>query len=401
MAATNAALRRCVGDERSFADRYWGRGPLLHRRTGARFDDLLSLSDVDHLVTGTLLRLPTVRLVKDGKPIPPSSYTRTITVGSRKVPETIRPERLLRKFSDGATIVLQVLHRQWTPVARFCRELEMTMTHPVQANAYITPATSRGFAVHHDAHDVFVLQSHGRKAWRVYPAVVEPERKDRRSSGTRGDPGRPILEVELRPGDALYIPRGFPHDAEAREEVSVHLTVGILARTWVDVWRHVMKEAVDQPQFRENLPLGFARDVDALAGEMAVRAGEFGSWLEKTAGEDAAASFAREYWSRRRPVLDGQLLQVARLGDIGPETRLRLRPGSFFDVAVDGREAVVLLGNRELRMPAFMEPMLRFIAGSTEAFTASRLPGNLDDESRLVLVRRLVQEGALEAPEVR
>jgi lysine-specific demethylase/histidyl-hydroxylase NO66 len=383
MAATSAALERCVGDEASFAEQNWGRRPLVHRGAGAGFDDLLSLADVDQLMTGTLLRLPAVRLVKDGKPLPPRSYTRTITVGSRRVPETIRPEQILQAFADGATIVLQVLHRQWSPIARFCRELELAMTHPVQANAYVTPATSRGFGVHRDSHDVFVLQTHGRKAWRVFAPA---------------GPGSPILEAELGPGDALYIPRGFPHEAEALEEVSVHVTIGILARTWLDVWRHVMKEAADEGPFRENLPIGFARDANVLAEEMAIRVGEFQSWFEKAAGAEAAAAFTRDYWKRRRPVLDGQLLQVAGLGAIRPDTPLRRRPGSIFQVSLDGSEAVVLLGNRELRMPAFAEPAVRFIAESDARFTASELPGDLDTESRLVLVRRLIREGAIEVP---
>src|SRR5918992_4308779 len=237
MKSSTAALERCVGDEGRFADEHWGTRPVLHRRAGARFDDLLSLADVDHLVMGTLLRSPAVRLVKDGKPLPAPSYTHTITVGARKVPETIRPERVLQAFADGATIVLQALHRQWTPVARFCRELELALTHPVQANAYVTPAASRGFAIHHDTHDVFVLQTHGRKAWRVYAPIVELAGKEQRWSEELGDPGPPILETELRPGDSLYIPRDFPHNAEAREEVSIHVTVGIIARTWLDLWR--------------------------------------------------------------------------------------------------------------------------------------------------------------------
>jgi hypothetical protein len=393
MGKTTGTLGRCVGDEATFADRYWGREPFLHRRVGARFDDLLSLEDVDHLVTGTLLRLPVVRLVKDGRPLPPSSYTRTITVGARRVPETIRPERVLAAFADGATIVLQVLHRAWTPVARFCRELELAMTHPVQANAYVTPASSRGFSVHQDEHDVFVLQTHGRKAWRVYPRVGYGDEEPRTLD--KAAPGAPVLEEELRPGDALYIPRGFPHDAVARDEVSVHLTVGIQARTWMDVWRHVMRGADDHPAFRDPLPLRFAANAGSLAEEMAARSDELARWLEKSVGPDAAASFARDYWTRRRPILDGQLLQVAALDRIGPDTPLRLRAASIFDVAVEGEEAIVRLGNRELRMPAFVEAALRYIAESPGRFAPSDLPGGLDHESRLVLVKRLVREGAL------
>ena len=395
MTSTSAALERCVGDEDRFAEEHWGSRPLLHRRPGARFDDLLSLGDVDHLVMGTMLRAPAIRLVRDGTPIPPSSYTHTITVGARKVSETIRPDRVLQAFADGATIVLQALHRQWTPVARFCRQLELALTHPVQANAYVTPATAKGFAVHHDTHDVFVLQTHGRKAWRVYSPVVELAGKEQRWSEELGDPGPPILETELRPGDSLYIPRGFPHDAEAREQVSIHVTVGILARTWLDLWRHVMRDAAEHAPFREALPIGFARSPDALAEEMAAGSDEFRAWFDKAAGPEAAASFTQEFWSRRRPILEGQLAQVVGLAGVDPKTVLRRRPDSVFHVSRDGAEAVLLLGGRELRMPAFVEPVLRFLA-EAQSFSATDLPGDLGADSRMVLLRRLVREGALE-----
>jgi hypothetical protein len=56
----------------------------------------------------------------------------------------------------------------------------------------------------------------------------------------------------------------------------------------------------------------------------------------------------------------------------------------------------VLLGLRELKLPPFCEEALRFVAGSAGSFTAADLPGLPDPESGLVLVRRLVREGALE-----
>lgn len=396
MTEAGAALRRCVGDERAFADEFWGRRPLLHTGGGEEgFDALLDLADVDHLVTSTLLRLPGMRLVKDGKPLPSPGYTRTITVGSRKVREAIRPERVIDEFGNGATIVLQALHRQWPPVARFCRELELSLTHPVQANAYITPATSKGFAVHHDTHDVFVLQTRGRKAWRVYPPIVELAGKEQRWSKELGEPGEPLLEAELAPGDSLYIPRGFPHDAVAREEVSIHVTVGILARTWLDLWRHGVREAADHAPFREALPIGFARDAEGLAEEMRGRAEEFAVWFEKMAGPDLAESFSRSFWRHRRPILEGQLVHVAAVDDLGLETPVSRRPDGIFEVSTMDEEAVVLLGNREIRMPRFAAPTLRYIEQAHGRFDARDLPDGLDDASRLVLLRRLVREGAL------
>ncbi len=120
-------------------------------------------------------------------------------------------------FDQGATIVLQGMHRYWSPVAIFARSLEASLGHPVQVNAYITPPGSQGFDAHKDDHDVFVLQSHGSKRWWVH------ERHD--LPPTRA----PLVEVELEPGDSLYIPKNFPHAAATQASASVHLTVGILS----------------------------------------------------------------------------------------------------------------------------------------------------------------------------
>ena len=397
MTEAGTALRRCVGDPDRFLERHWGAQPLLHRSEEG-FAGLLDLVDVDHLVTETLLRMPSFRMVKDGEPLDPTTYTQTIRIGGRPVERTVRPDRVAAAFDQGATIVLQALHRQWPPVARFCRDLELSLTHPVQANAYVTPPTSRGFAVHHDTHDVFVLQTHGRKRWRVYRPLVELAGPEQPWKDALGDPGAPVLEAELAPGDALYVPRGFPHDAEAREEVSIHVTVGVLAHTWLDLWRHVLRRAADHRAFREALPPGFADRPEEVLGELGVRVKELHDWLEGAAGEDAVRSFARGFWSRRRPMIPGQLSQLEAAARLEAETPLRRRPGAVFRVEVQAEEARVQLGKRELLMPAFCEPALRLVAGAEQKFSASDLPG-LDRASQVVLARRLVREGAVEVVE--
>jgi lysine-specific demethylase/histidyl-hydroxylase NO66 len=396
MTAPQGALQRCVGDPRRFAEQHWGREPLLLRSRGREaFADLLDLPDVDHLVTETLLRMPSFRLVKDGTPLPAASYTHTVRVGGAPVEGAVRPDRVLAAFGEGATIVLQALHRNWPPVGRFCRDLELSLTHPVQANAYVTPPTSKGFAVHHDTHDVFVLQTRGQKRWRVYRPLVELAGKEQPWKRSQGDPGEPVIEAELGPGDSLYIPRGFPHEAEAQRRVSIHVTVGILSYTWLDLWRQAMKDASEHRPFRESLPVGFARNPETLAGEMGVRVKELQEWLEGAAGRGTLDRLARRFWDTRRPMLAGQMGQLERLDSIDASTSLRRRPGSVFEVRLEGRTAVVGLGMRELLMPSFCEPALRFLGSAREWFTPADLPG-LDPDGRVVLARRLVREGALE-----
>ncbi|HYZ11904.1 MAG TPA: cupin domain-containing protein [Actinomycetota bacterium] len=392
---TTSALERCVGDPRRFVEEHWGRAPLLHRGDPEGVAGLLDLGDVDHLVTETLLRMPGFRLVRDGEPLDPSTYTGTVRIGGRPLERTVRPDLVLSAFDRGATIVLQALHRQSGPVARFCRDLELALTHPVQANAYVTPPTSRGFDVHHDTHDVFVVQTHGRKSWRVYRPLVELAGPEQPWSESLGEPGSPVLEAELRPGDVLYIPRGFPHDAEARREVSVHVTVGITATTWVDAWRRVMRRVSEHRGFRDALPPGWASEPSSAAEELDVRRKELVEWLAAEVDEELLRGLARSFWSSRRPLLSGHLSQLGWVDAVDETTALRRRPGSVFVVeARDGR-ATVLLGMRELRMPGFCEAALRFVADREDRFVPADLPG-LDQDSAVVLARRLVREGALE-----
>ncbi len=398
---TGAALERCVGDVRSFAEEHWGRAPLLHRGDGRAFEGLLDLRDVDHLVTETLLRMPAFRLVKDGEPLDPSTYTQTIRIGGKPLERTARPDKVADAFADGATIVLQALHRQSGPIGRFCRALELALTHPVQANAYVTPPTSRGFAVHHDTHDVFVLQTQGRKSWRVYRPLVELAGPDQPWKESLGDAGDPLLEAELEPGSSLYIPRGFPHDAEAQEGVSVHITIGINASTWVDVWRAVMRRASDQRSFRDPLPVAFAADPEGLTPELEVRRKELFAWLDEVTGPEALRELADGFWRTRRPLASGRLQQLEEVERIDAGTRLRRRPEGVFRVERVGDRASVLLGLRELGLPGFSEAALRFVADATGWFTAADLPGLGDDASRVVLVKRLAREGALEVEGVR
>src|SRR5687767_404170 len=113
---TVPALELCVGDVRRFAEEYWGQQPQLHRGAPHAFDGLLDLADVDHLMTETLMRVPEFRLVKDGDPVDPKRYTQTVKIGGQALERTARPDRVADEFEDGATIVLQALHRQSGPI---------------------------------------------------------------------------------------------------------------------------------------------------------------------------------------------------------------------------------------------------------------------------------------------
>jgi len=389
-----------VGDVERFLREHWARSPRhLTGVPGAGFADLLSLGDVDHLIT-TFPRRPAFRLVRDGKPLDPAVYTRTARLGGQAVSGVGDAARIYDELHAGATLVLQGLHRYWPAVTRFCRDLELELTHPAQANAYVTPPSSRGLAVHHDTHDVFVLQLAGRKQWCVHEPVVELPLPSQRWAPDLGEPGPPILTAELEPGDCLYIPRGFPHAAESRQEVSAHLTVGVLASTWKDVMSDVVSEVVEDLAFRHSLPVGFAHDEDALAADIADQVDQLRAALDKVDPSEVARRTVRRFWSRRWPVLSGQLGQLMALGQVDDSSRAQRREGSVCVLRRGPAGLSCLLGDRELVMPSALEPAMGWIA-TTGAFAVAELEAFMDEGSRLALVRRLVREGLLEIVDVR
>ncbi len=359
------------------------------------FADVFSLDAVDRLIS-SFARLPAFRLVRNGTPVDPARYTRSARLGGQTVSGVGDPVKVWEEFRTGATIVLQGLQRYWPPLARFCRALELELTYPVQANAYVTPAGAQGLAVHYDTHDVFVLQVAGSKEWELFaPVFVDPLASQPWAQHKTADTGPPVLSVDLQAGDSLYVPRGFLHSARAQKQLSAHVTIGVLAETRHDVLREVIALAADDLAFRATLGPGFAHDEQAFAKEVDATIGDLRRWLDTVDADAVAATIARRFWSSRRPLMDGHLAQLLALDSIADSTVLRRRPGSICHAYLEGDALVVILGDRRLRMPASLAPALRRVAAGN-AFALATLGDLMDESSRLVLARRLVREGLVE-----
>jgi len=129
--------------------------------------------------------------------------------------------------------VLDAVDELHEPLEELAADLERLFRERIQINSYAGWHTSRGFDLHWDDHDVFILQVAGRKRWRVYGQT-----RPHPLAGDADNPkpaGAPLWEDTLEDGDLLYIPRGWWHVAEPLEEPTLHLTVGIHKRTGLDL----------------------------------------------------------------------------------------------------------------------------------------------------------------------
>jgi hypothetical protein len=384
--ASAAALARCLDpvDAETFLGEHWERRPLVvSRDEPRRFDDLLSEADVERLVCSTAIRYPAFRLVREGGQLAVSSYTSDV---SWRPPftQTADVPRILAEWEAGATIVLQALHVNWQPLAVFCRLLEDALGHAVQANAYYTPRGSQGFAVHHDTHDVLVLQVAGEKRWLLYDPLLELPLKHQRYSSTLGEHGEPSDDLVLHAGDTLYLPRGWLHEAETSDYDSLHLTIGVTAYTWIDATTDALAECEAELAFRR----GIGNDKgDGLAEVLA----------ERLEPELVERRRRRRFIDSRGPIRDDGFSQLRAVERLDAETTVERRETVIADLERGTEGIALLFEGKEVLFPSHAAAEVEACFEADGPFRVADLPGELDEPGRLVLVRRLLREGFLRA----
>ena len=371
-----------------FFDRYYERDALpIHRGTPLYYRHILSIARVEQWLASTPIRHPDVMMVQHEVDIPTSDYAGADL--------RIDPERLFRRFAEGATIVIHNLERHLPELAALCRAGEAAFSMPFQTNIYLSPPNAQGFRTHYDSHDVFVLQAEGSKHWTLYDTKIELPLPGQGFDKDRDLPGPVCQTMTLHSGDFLYCPRGLMHDAHSTDEPSLHITFGLLGKSVSELMLETVAGiCTNDVAFRHSLPPGFARpgfDRTALRAR-------FADLLQRLAADSdqidkALDRMIENFVSSRRPALEGQLQAQLSPIDVALDDRFAAKPDLIWHLH-ETEEAVLLVGGRRLTLPRFTAPALAFALSST-GFAPRELPGDIDDAARLVLARRLLREGLL------
>ncbi|MGH9040311.1 MAG: cupin domain-containing protein [Acidimicrobiia bacterium] len=389
--AGTGTLSRCVADVEAFLRSHWSRAPFVLARPGpAGFEDLLTLSDVDVILSTMPLRLPLFSMVQDGKPLDPRGFS---SAGHQEPAGTPDALAVSEHFSRGATLILYRLNRWWPPLVRFCRLLELELTHPVTAAAFLTPARSQGLEVHRDDQEVFVLQTTGTKEWSVWG---RPPGEPFLTGGVaREQLGDPVLSDVLRPGDCLYVPRGCPHVARGREETSLHVSVGVHPVTYRDVLRRAV-DTLRSPALDEGLPPGFAHD-GALPPELGRGLRSLAGALGGADPGELVEGVRQDHLRRQAPLLDGHLFDVGSLDLVDDVTVVGRRPGASLRLERNGpgQAATAVVNHRRLPVTAEVAAALEWVDKRSPLAVGDLAP-QLDGDARHRLVGDLLRVGYLQ-----
>jgi len=354
--AEDSVLARLIAvDWDRFADRYWGQQPLLSPAADlpGGLTQLLSADSIDELVSERGLRTPFLRVARNGTTLADRAFTAPGGVGAG-ISDQVSDDRLVRLFADGSTLVLQALHRFWPPIIEFCQRLAGELGHPVQANAYITPPQNQGFSAHYDVHDVFVVQIDGEKQWQIHRPILDSPLRDQpwndRKAAVQQQAQVPaLMEARLRPGDCLYLPRGYLHAATALGGVSTHLTLGVHVWTRYAIAEQLMRQALsslaENPDLRTSLPLGvdvanpheIRPDVELITAALATAVTQGDVDQISIALQDSARSN-----QRAAPI--GPLKQLSDAAVITVDTKIVLRPHVM--ASIDHTTSGILIRSR-------------------------------------------------------
>jgi hypothetical protein len=378
----------------TFFREYYERKPLLIRgKDPEKFASLLSVGAIDRYLAGTSPAYPDVFLVDAARELKPEDYCFADAGGRLDLP------RAYQLFDTGSTISLSQLHDRIPELATLCRSVERTFSTHFQTNIYLSPRNAQGFKTHYDTHDVFALQVSGSKHWTLYAngdtTGVELPLQGQGFEPEVHLPGPVTDEFTIGAGDVLYCPRGVLHAARSTDEVSLHITLGLMGKTWADVMIEAISEAcLASPEFRANLPVGFASPGFDMHEAEATFTALIVTFARNAKLRPILERFKESFVTSRRPAFQGCLQELEGAPQIAADSRLVARPHLVHLLHEEGDKIVILFGSTQISLPSFTREAVEH-ALSGEPFAVSELAGGLDEAGKIVLARRLVKEGML------
>lgn len=386
-----SALLSPVEPETFFATSWERQHFFVRRGQPDYYQSLITAPDLERMISDSDARYPAIRLARDGGYFPPEVYTRNIRHGDESFSGVPDVRKISEEYRRGATVALPAIHRAWKALGLLCDRLQTEFDHPAHANAYITPGNAAGFTPHYDIHEVFVLQIAGKKRWSIYAPVIELPYRSQVFTPQAYSGQAPIAEVELQPGDLLYLPRGFLHSTTTADGFSAHVTIGISVYTWVDLLKEYAQAAVADRDQRRALAPGFASraEVKALLREQLINALDH---LRATTDIDQLIeSFTDRiqatHVSRPAPFkVDETVVTLDSL--------LQSPPPETYRIIEDQDKTFLELNGVRYQIPPPVERSIRVMAEKRN-FRGSELPEHLSLEGRLTLIRHLTDIGFL------
>lgn len=274
-----------------------GRRPLhVPAAEGARKRELLTWEAFNGLLNqSNVWTSERLQLMRNDAAVPPEQYCRL-----KRTPEghvwRPSPAKVEVFLSAGVSLLANDVLTLHSPVTRAGAALGEALAAEVGASVFCSFKGGRAVASHYDVHEVFAVQTEGEKVWNLYdgrevdPVGYPPGMTQADFDRNRG---RLASTITMRPGDVLYMPRGFYHDTVTPAEPSLHVSFTVMPLTGRSILSLLDGPALQDPAFRAWLPDAGADDGALLQARLNDLAGRLAGILASPAFRDEVALLQR------------------------------------------------------------------------------------------------------------
>lgn len=234
----------------NFMGKYWEQEPIrVERNCPDFYNDLLSSQAIDKMLRQNYV-----------------AFTKNVSIQFKNGKETTTPSGRARAptiwqyYKDGNGITISNPETFLPTIHSMNETLQEYFHCTINSKIFLSSKSTVGFAPRCDDIDTFVLQIEGEMHWRVYKPLHRSNMSSFESKKV-GPIGGPLLNVVLKAGDLLYVPRGFLYESFS-DSHSLHLTLNFCRKqTYGDLLKILLSMTLEDAA-KENVSLRKGVPVD-------------------------------------------------------------------------------------------------------------------------------------------
>lgn len=363
---------------KQFLEQYWQKKPLVIRQGFKNFNDLLSPEEIAGLACEDMVE------------------SRRVFKENNEWQAEFGPFESYEELgATDWTLIVQALNN-WVPEAEELIKCFDFIPRWRFDDVMVSYATlGGGVGPHIDLYDVFICQGSGRRRWRVgdlgphkefaaHPALLHTEAFD------------PIIDVELLPGDILYLPPGYPHDGVSLEE-SMSFSVGYRTASAKDMVSAMADHIIDKDLCNEQI-VDAERALSEYSGVVnSVDLERIKQQLLATLDNKLVSEFGGRYLTQSKCELDlpdenlgFQSLDVTEQLKLQPLIKLGGLRCLYFDESV--AEGVLYINGEQQQFTSGKEALIALLC-NTQQLTLADLRPWLDNSEVIELLTDWVNAG--------
>ena len=185
-----------------------------------------TVDDLQRHLNNPLLQPEWLHMKRDGRRIELEKFCFYKTVQNRQL-NFMDKQIVNDEIANGAAAVLEGIDILDSSVNDFVTRLDESLPCVLSnAEVFLSQQGNEAYEGHCDADDVLVVQLAGRKTWHLF----KPQQRRYADIQNLSDErlGPVMHELQMRPGDAIYLRAGVPHRCLTSAAYSLHMSFDLV-----------------------------------------------------------------------------------------------------------------------------------------------------------------------------